>query len=126
MTDLRVALAKAPSKPPNSARKCILSNTYVLHEVLGEGGMGVVYRATNRVTHHVVALKLLRPEFADGSVAMPGTNASIRIGNSSAFDLRLTIAREFQTLASLHHTNVVPVFDYGFDQVSGPYFTMEM
>lgn len=126
MTDLGVALAKASSKPPNSGRKCILSNTYVLHEVLGEGGMGVVYRATNRVTQHVVALKLLRPEFADGSVAMPGTNASIRIGSSSAFDLRLTIAREFQTLASLHHTNVVRVFDYGFDQVYGPYFTMEM
>ena len=43
-----------------------------------------------------------------------------------AFDVRMTIVREFQTLASLHHPNVIRVFDFGFDVVRGPYFTMEM
>src|SRR5207244_3213131 len=38
----------------------------------------------------------------------------------------LALAREFQTLSSLHHPNVIRVLDYGFDELAGPYFTMEL
>jgi tetratricopeptide (TPR) repeat protein len=76
-----------------------------------------VYRATNRLTRQTVALKLLAPGRSQGQ-AEEGSEASIKS--------RVTLAREFQTLSSLHHPNVIRVFDYGFDEDAGPYFTMEL
>jgi eukaryotic-like serine/threonine-protein kinase len=40
--------------------------------------------------------------------------------------LRLALAVEFQTLASVRHPNVISVLDYGFDERGQPYFTMEL
>jgi serine/threonine protein kinase/tetratricopeptide (TPR) repeat protein len=105
--------------PEDSARRVfvlskqprVLSNTYVLGRVLGEGGTGIVYQATNRLTRQTVALKQLR-----WRQDAPGRDN----------EERLLLAREFRTLASLHHPNVVRVFDYGFDDTWGAYFTMEM
>jgi serine/threonine protein kinase/tetratricopeptide (TPR) repeat protein len=95
----------------------LVSNTYILHEPIGEGGAGLVYRATNRLTRDAVALKLLRTS-RDGE-ADSGQG-------SSALERRVMLAREFQTLSSLHHPNVIRVYDYGFDETAGPYFTMEL
>ena len=38
----------------------------------------------------------------------------------------LALAREFRTLASLRHLNIVSVFDYGFESAERPFFTMEL
>ena len=94
-----------------SSQPRVLSNVYLLERVLGEGGTGIVYQATNRLTRETVALKQLRSR-----QSVPGRHAK----------QRLLLAREFQTLASLHHPNIVRVFDYGFDDTWGAYFTMEM
>ncbi len=94
-----------------SSQPRVLSNAYVLERVLGEGGTGIVYQARSRLTRETVALKQLRPR-----QGLPERDA----------DQRLVLAREFQTMASLHHPNIVRVFDYGFDDTWGPYFTMEM
>jgi serine/threonine protein kinase/tetratricopeptide (TPR) repeat protein len=59
-------------------------------------------------------VKLLR-----GQSAIPSTE-------NSQLGPRLALAREFQTLASLHHPNVIEVTDYGFDPESGPYLAMEL
>jgi len=86
---------------------------YVLHERLGAGGMGEVYRATDRLAGQDVALKrMLLPEGeldADGSAAR-----------------RVALATEFETLASLRHPNIISVIDYGFDVERMPYFTMTL
>lgn len=86
---------------------------YVLHERLGAGGMGEVYRATDRLAGQDVALKrMLLPHGVldpDGSVAR-----------------RVALATEFQTLASLRHPNIISVIDYGFDLDGQPYFTMTL
>jgi tetratricopeptide (TPR) repeat protein len=94
----------------------VIDGLYVVQDALGSGAMGTVYRATNRMTGDLVALKLLR-NWAEQEREQPST-----VG----LDLRLSLAREFQTLASLHHPNVIKVLDYGFDAVEGPYFTMEL
>jgi len=42
----------------------VFGGRFEIMGVLGEGGMGTVYKATDRQVDHVVALKLIRPEMA--------------------------------------------------------------
>lgn len=75
-------------------------------EVLGQGGMGVVYKARQLQLDRVVALKILPDE----------------AGMDPAFAERFS--REAKTLARLNHPNIVAVYDFG--QAGGHYFlTME-
>ncbi len=94
----------------------MIDRSYRLHEQLGEGGMGTVYRATQMLTGRQVALKLISTS--------PHTGAST--DSRHATGLHLSLAREFQTLASLHHPHVIRVLSYGFEDDLGPYFTMEL
>ncbi|MGB0386033.1 MAG: tetratricopeptide repeat protein, partial [Ardenticatenaceae bacterium] len=41
-------------------------------------------------------------------------------------NLRLALAQEFQTLATLRHPHIISVLDYGFGQDGQPYFTMTL
>jgi tetratricopeptide (TPR) repeat protein len=85
---------------------------YVIEAVLGEGGMGRVYRAKDDRLHRQVALKVLR---LDTSSADP--NAS---GDASA-----RMMREAQAAAALDHPNAVSVFDVG--ELDGTlYIAMEL
>ncbi|MFN8373726.1 MAG: protein kinase [Anaerolineae bacterium] len=94
----------------------VLQKRYVLLEKLGAGGMGAVYRASDRLTGQVLALKrVLAPVDLEGSTP-----------SSESSDLRLALAREFRTLASLRHPHIVTVIDYGFDDDKQPYFTMNL
>jgi serine/threonine protein kinase len=80
---------------------------YHILEVIGEGGMGVVYRAEQRhPVRRTVALKLIKP----------------------GMDSRQIIARfesERQALALMDHPNVARVLDAGASDTGRPYFVME-
>ena len=71
-------------------------------ELLGQGGMGAVYKARQRRLDRLVALKILPPEVA----AAP------------AFAERFT--REARALARLSHPHIVAVYDFG--QAGGLYY----
>lgn len=69
-------------------------SVYTIESVLGEGGMGVVYRAYDHALDRTVALKTLHTNLA---------------GND---DIRVRFAREARILRSYHHPNVVQVYDF--------------
>lgn len=110
MTTLANHAARPTVAPP------VIDRTYVLHDQLGQGGMGAVFEAENRSNGERIALKLVSSDH-------PEADAQDESGMARR---RLALAREFQTLASLHHPNVVRVLDYGFDRQRGPYYTMEL
>lgn len=70
---------------------------YLVLDVIGRGGMGVVYAGYDPELDRKVALKLLRPD---------------RTG-SSGEGARLRLLREAQAIARLSHPNVVSVYDTG-------------
>lgn len=74
----------------------MLADRYRVHELLGEGGMGTVWRATDELLGRVVAIK------------------RIRIAGMADTDIpaaRLRMMREARIAATLHHPHIVGVFD---------------
>jgi serine/threonine-protein kinase len=85
----------------------VFAGRYEVKEVLGMGGMGVVYRAFDRELGEPVAIKTLRPEtLAGDSVALDRFKQEIRLARK------------------ISHRNVVRTYDLG--EANGMYYlTME-
>jgi serine/threonine-protein kinase len=90
-----------------SSRPRLLDHRYRLTEVLGRGGMSIVYRATDEALGREVAIKLLRDEAADDREFVE------------------RFRREARAAAALSHPNVVAVYDVGFDGEES-YIVMEL
>jgi tetratricopeptide (TPR) repeat protein len=103
--------------------RSLVANRYQIISQLGEGNMGTVYRATDRLTGQIVALKQVRTGTADNQTQSANDYESVS-------DPLMSLANEFRTLASLRHPHVINVLDYGFhsdqDQTPTPYFTMPL
>jgi len=76
-------------------------------ELLGQGGMGAVYKARQKQLDRLVALKILPPE----------------VGQNAAFAERFT--REARSLAKLNHPEIVTVHEFGHTEDGLYYFLME-
>src|SRR5438105_14865895 len=85
--------------PPSSIGR------YVDLTLLGQGGMGAVYRARDPELDRPVAIKVMLQ-------ATPDFVARFR--------------REAQSIARLTHGNIVQVYDFGVDPGGNPYFVMEL
>jgi serine/threonine protein kinase len=100
------AKAKAHAELPDPARLAEYFPQLEILELLGQGGMGAVYKARQSGLDRLVALKIL-PLQASGDT-----------GFAERFN------REARALAKLSHPNIVAVYDFG--QTHGlHYFIME-
>jgi serine/threonine protein kinase len=85
------------------------AHRYRLDERIATGGMGVVWKATDTRLNRVVAVKVLKHEYADDAT------------------FRTRFETEARNAAALHHPGIAGVFDYSADVPDGgaPYLVME-
>ncbi|MFO0877173.1 MAG: serine/threonine-protein kinase [Gemmataceae bacterium] len=96
----------ALSAESRSAQPVPALTTYEVLEELGQGGMGIVYKARHRGTGRVVAIKVLRKE---------------RLGSP---DLMNRFRREALAAARLQHPNIVQVVETALEE-DPPYLVLE-
>jgi serine/threonine-protein kinase len=96
----------SPMMPPEG-RSLPQIPGYEVEDVLGRGGMGVVFRARHLRLGRLVALKM----------TLAGSYASAH--------QRERFRREAEAVAALRHANIVQVYDVG-DWAGRPYFTLEL
>jgi serine/threonine protein kinase len=83
-----------------------INNRYRLDSLLGDGGMGTVFRAFDRNLERQVAIKLMHGHFARQS------------------EFRQRLIQEAQTAAKLDHPSIVRIYDFG-DSDEGLFIAME-
>ena len=83
-----------------------LDNRYELTELIGVGGMADIYKANDIIENKVVAVKILKNEFAKSE------------------DFLRRFRNESKAIALLSHKNIVKIYDVGFtDKIQ--YIVME-
>jgi len=85
----------------------VVESKYKILTVLGEGGMGVVYRALHLNLNKEIALKTFR-------------SARVKPEAWGRFQ------REAVAISKLSHANIIQVFDFGISDQNVPYYTMEL
>lgn len=84
-----------PLIPGGPAVGSVIAGRYRVDELIGRGGMGAVFRATQLGLGRAVALKVIRPDHAGSPT------------------YRARFEREARVMAALDHPNAVKVFDFG-------------
>jgi serine/threonine protein kinase len=100
-----------PYDEPTVMRRSLVGavlGDYQVEMPLGEGGMGVVYRATHKVLGKGVAIKVLKDDLVDDE-----KHAA-------------RLLEEARNVARLKHPNIADVYDFGRTPDGHPYFVMEL
>src|SRR5215472_3499939 len=84
----------------------LLGNYQILEEI-GRGGMGVIYRARQRHSRRIVALKRISSYHADSQ------------------DTLMRFRREAQAAANLDHPNILPIYEVSESHEGLPFFSMK-
>ena len=85
----------------------MLDGRYEIQEIIGRGGMAVVFQARDHLLNRNVAVKMLREDMAADS------------------EFRLHFKKEAQAVAKLSHANIVSIYDVSRDP-NIDYIVMEL
>lgn len=85
-----------------------LGGRYEVREIIGTGGMAIVYKAYCTVLHRFVAIKVLKEEFASDE------------------EFRKRFYNEAQAVAKLSHSNIVSIYDVSQGESGAEYIVMEL
>lgn len=85
-----------------------LGGRYEVREIIGTGGMAIVYKAYCTVLHRFVAIKVLKDEFASDE------------------EFRKRFYNEAQAVAKLSHSNIVSIYDVSQGESGAEYIVMEL
>lgn len=85
----------------------IIAEKYEVLEVIGGGGMGLIYKAKHILMKRIVAIKMMHPQYG-----------------SSATTLK-RFQQEAQAASALNHPNILAVFDFGLTPAGAPFLVMD-
>lgn len=87
--------------------------SYRMVEILGEGGMGEVWKAQHHMLARPAAIKLIRPEV-------------LGVDESRREEAILRFEREAQATASLQSYHTISLYDFGVSDEGAFYYVMEL
>jgi serine/threonine-protein kinase len=85
----------------------VLSGSYEILSVLGQGGMGVVYKARHNLMERIVAIKMLQAQLITDSMSVK------------------RFQHESKAAGAIKHPNVISIFDFGISPTGQPYIVMD-
>jgi tRNA A-37 threonylcarbamoyl transferase component Bud32 len=85
-----------------------IAGRYLIEEVIGEGGMATVYRATQKLTERPCAVKIMTAALAREAI------------------VRERFRREAKSAQKLAHPNIIEIFDQGDTEDGTAYIVMEL
>jgi serine/threonine-protein kinase len=84
-------------------------DSYRIESIVGSGAMGIVYKARHTVISKIVAIKVLKPDFADDP------------------EMVQRLVREARTVNAIHHPSIVDAFGFGtLPRTGQPYIVMDL
>ena len=99
---------RAPSDPPpDPLIGRTIDGRYLIEGVLGEGGMGLVYRATHAVLNKPLAVKVLRPDVSKDE------------------EIITRFRQEAQSASAIGNEHIINISDFGTLSDGSTYFVME-
>jgi eukaryotic-like serine/threonine-protein kinase len=84
-----------------------LAGNYEIQEVIGHGGMGVVYKARHALMDRIVAIKMLQAQLISDSMSVK------------------RFQQESQSASRISHPHVITVYDFGISPSGQPFIVMD-
>jgi serine/threonine-protein kinase len=84
-----------------------LAGNYEIQEVIGHGGMGVVYKARHALMDRIVAIKMLQAQLISDSMSVK------------------RFQQESKSASRISHPNVITVYDFGISPNGQPFIVMD-